>query len=613
MRSVPTNVLSVNFDYDKIDRDYLILLVQTSEKWIDGGSRIFDRQDDFPVMSVVFDRGRSAWLLVDRRKAFDRAKFLASLGDDTLSLRECPSSYVQSYILVRFFMFALDSSQMGEEYSNIGGGLYIYDPSFPGNAPNKKKKAITALRIDVTHDLEMKATASKFSCLQYLAKGKLEAASEHLFPKYPRYKLVNCRLIRARDYRADDLLFIQKSSGDKARVDFLSLTGDRSKTKSYRLFEIVRDLSSTFGDYLTVSLRTAELKNEHDFKRRDDQFFDRAVEALRREEIVLVDWCGGHEEEIDELKSQLEKALGHEVRKVEEIPDDRSVIKLVCIHNKSYYDDPEFSGSDPYVALGKHRDGVVQAITYEDAIQSIVKDTKRHDGEDKHISAIIKTIIKEAAIKLDIRNGRFSLKAWDYEGEKWVFGKAFFDPNSKVKERKYLFMSIFPDGSFSFETVADGDFGQSEETRRLSDLFEDETTKDDWLVMNGKRDIVLISKTNRFALPNEEHYMSDEEIASRSKKTIKENLSGIVEVNLFEGEDDDSVYYSAGEWGYGMRDTLISNASIFYKCQLIEGESNFVWDMLSMLSVAFVRNSGATVVPYPFKYLSEWRLQRLGF
>lgn len=49
----------------------------------------------------------------------------------------------------------------------------------------------------------------------------------------------------------------------------------------------------------------------------------------------------------------------------------------------------------------------------------------------------------------------------------------------------------------------------------------------------------------------------------------------------------------------------LSNASLFYECQVFKGEA-IIESILESMSVLFVKWNNYTVYPYPVKYLREW-------
>ena len=131
-------------------------------------------------------------------------------------------------------------------------------------------------------------------------------------------------------------------------------------------------------------------------------------------------------------------------------------------------------------------------------------------------------------------------------------------------------------------------------------LFDDNQEK--YVVSNGK-DIILITKTNRYILPSSELFTL--ETISRSKQSREKYLSGVVDINLFKLKDNQS-FYNVGIKGSGMN-TSIPHAPLLYKVEIIAGR-NIIEDILGLMSATFVKYKSFTVIPYPFKYLNEFIL-----
>ena len=78
-------------------------------------------------------------------------------------------------------------------------------------------------------------------------------------------------------------------------------------------------------------------------------------------------------------------------------------------------------------------------------------------------------------------------------------------------------------------------------------------------------------------------------------------LSGVVDINFYKEAES---YYSVGIKGSGMN-TKIIRAPHLYKIDVIAGQ-NIMGEILSTLSVTFVKYKSFTVLPYPIKYLNEY-------
>lgn len=197
-------------------------------------------------------------------------------------------------------------------------------------------------------------------------------------------------------------------------------------------------------------------------------------------EIVLIDEIkdSTSKEYLENVKLKLQEEIsGINCKIGKKLCKDKLNIRL--IHNKEFY----VEGSDP------HQDNlegyIVQHITYEKYPNS---------------GAAVFVILKELAIKQDIKNGKFSLIDWSSFGYKddWIFAIA--------REGKYLFMTVHPDGTFKIEELKFNLFTMHEYYKYMEYFGDEETTqglyKDvEYLVKDADGNINLIQRTNLHTMP----------------------------------------------------------------------------------------------------------------
>ena len=99
--------------------------------------------------------------------------------------------------------------------------------------------------------------------------------------------------------------------------------------------------------------------------------------------------------------------------------------------------------------------------------------------------------------------------------------------------------------------------------------------------------------------------MDFELITHYGKESRERYLDGVVDINLYNNEG--KLFYNAGIKGSGMN-TSVPKASILYEVDVVEG-NNIIESILETMSVPFVKYKNFTVMPYPFKYLSELMIQ----
>ena len=171
----------------------------------------------------------------------------------------------------------------------------------------------------------------------------------------------------------------------------------------------------------------------------------------------------------------------------------------------------------------------------------------------------------------------------------------------KEKDGMFYFMKIKPNGEFYFEYKLD-DFRKfkDEQFEECANILSCYKGKEKTIISDCNSNILLLSRTNMYCLPNKS--VLEKGNISRSKESRLNNLSGIVDINLF--NYDDSIYFNSGIVGSGMKYS-IPKASLLYKVDVIKGKNIFM-DLLNTLSVSFVKYNSFTVLPYPIKYLNEY-------
>ena len=309
-----------------------------------------------------------------------------------------------------------------------------------------------------------------------------------------------------------------------------------------------------------------------------------AYREFRNRNINFVNYVKGSEyiEEFEQLIKLIQNRVKVQFSTSAEIKDNCS--NIVLIHNREYYEQLKYP--DPYKTFD--RSAVIQCITVEDSAEKIIEDN----------DAIINTIIKEVVVKTDIIvNRKISLDKWEdynFNGD-WVFGKE--------KNGKHYYIIIHPNGTFDFYCKSN-DFSKFgiEILNQCSDYLTDNKGKEKTIIASHDGSINVISRTNRFPLPEKTLFELD--FVSRSKASREKYFSGLVDINLY--FQDGNFYYSSSIKGNGMNSKIV-RAPHLYKVDIIYG-NNLMPELLSSLSTTFVKYKSFSVLPYPIKYLNEYIL-----
>jgi len=576
MSSAIINKLIVKFDHSKIDDDFSIFQITTTEKYINRGAYILDRPDlDLKALSVAFDYGKSAFILFKKDYAKDKKEILDSLGDEKLSIRKLSSTDVKDYLLFRLFLYSLNNfSSENLNFNNLSGKLILYSP----NWISKNRKSFKALDIDVDKDLAFNASATTFTSVSLIKDKKLLATS-------PKYLMdgKNYSLKRILSSDKDSHIFIRTTLGDrKTEISFLDLSPAKIKqSKAFYLYQTIDKLKASHSSYFNVSFDSKEIE-ETITETREKKVIDRVVSDFRFSIINVVDLDKDPNDYpiFKKLVDYLMDIVSPNAIKVSEAIDSKSY-NIVFIHDAEYYKENNYP--DPYKLFD--RSNVIQCITKEDVGSKIDNDNK----------AIIKTCLKELVIKNDIINTHtISLDEWSNFGfdNDWTFG-------IESKDNQF-FITIDKDGKFSFEHKTN-DFSsfRRSDLNRLSFLLSRPESKSKTIISDNSGNVILISRTNLFTLPSMNIFDAKN---IRSKEGRKAFLSGVTDINFYQNLD--GVFYNVGLIGCGMNSS-IPKASLLYKVETIEGQ-NIIKNLLKTMSVVFVKYNEFTVLPYPVKYLREY-------
>ena len=369
--------------------------------------------------------------------------------------------------------------------------------------------------------------------------------------EYPKYIFSNknCSLKRVFDIISDEVYIKKGIYNKKAEVPFFTVSKeDLKNNKVYYLYYVLRLLKSKYSKLMEFLFDTIEVDKTIGVER-DKMFMNCALEEIKEMEINLVNVVDGaeYEEEFDALIDKIQKTIGvYCINTSKNIEKDKANILL--IHNKEYYEQLEYP--DPYKNF--ERSTIIQCVTVEDSAEKIINDNE----------AIINTIIKEVVIKNDILSKKsISLDNWasyDFTCD-WIFGKE--------KDGKHYFIVIHPNGNFELYNKLD-DFSSFDIDilNECSDYLTDNKGKEKTIVASTNGNINVITRTNRYPLPEEEIF--EQETLSRSKDARDRFLSGVVDINLYE----DASYYSVGIKGSGMN-TKIIRAPHLYKVDVVSGKN----------------------------------------
>lgn len=643
MLVMTTNKIISKPDFVNIDNSFDIYKVSTTEKYISGGATYLDTLSEDRILSIVFERGNSFFLLAKKGRISktDLINILRTYEHgDKLSIDVIPSKQLPENNLLQLFLNAISYDETGYfSFNNLTGKLLCYNKDW--QCTDKKTGRVWGLQcleVRIAKDMTIHFVAHKMSSI-LLRKDMF--FQKRKFQDYPQYKIafVNNTLKRVskEELNNEDNFIIKPVDNEKGFVTFFDFS-DSSKFESSKLgcfYNLLNIFEKKYGTYFNVNFEHLGITESIQLTHSQTSTYKTIVEKTILEKgLNLVDCTG-----FDTAKEHLQD-IANEINNL--IPGaqctvnnslSKQKLNIRYIKDKSCYEEAE----DP------HQDRL-DGYT----IQHI---TNKYSYDSK---ASTSNILKELIIKKDIKDRKISLFDWSalkYDSD-WIFGLK--------NEEQFYFMTIHPNGTFLFEEMELDLFNQSEYDEYM-ELLESENTLG--LVKDNLGNINLIKNTNLFTMPDfksvgdilkevaktetlpgpilkeilpdfsnlfeNKDYTKQEILARfenrsqkkaavekifqdtgirlysylRGKEQREQYFSGVIDVNyIFINERE--ALYNVGELGNGMKNSL-ERASVIRKIEAPEGNKLFFQEILPLMGVEFVRYGMLSVIPFPFKYLRE--------
>lgn len=568
------NHLLVEFNYSVIDENFDFYVITTKDNYIKKGAYILDKPvDRLKALSLAYENGKNAFIMF-RKNIVSKAYLNNEIEDEIIKITKVSANEIKDYILFRLFIYSINNFESNElSFNNLTGKLYLYSSSWMSS----NRKSFKALRIDISQDMNILAEATSFTSLSLFND---KTKKDSTIPKYQF--AANNALKRVLNYDDASSVYIHKPLyNTKAEIPFLDLSDLKKKTtKVYYIYWLLEVLQNKYSKFFSFEFDQIKIEKTIE-KIKDKDFLEKAIKEISDKEINIINLIKEEEykEEFNDLCTLFRTKFKF-VNIATKIKENS--LNVVFLHNKEYYSEKGFN--DPYKEI--KRDVVIQCITYEDSLNKIIKNNE----------AIFNTIIKELAIKNEIINEkRIIIDDWQSYGylKNYVFGKE--------KDGIFYFVKIKPNGEFELAYKID-DFRKfnDKEFDECATILSSYKGKEKIIISDAYSNIVLVSRTNTFCLPNKDIFEKGN--ISRSKESIIKNLSGVVDINLF--NYNNSIYFNSGVIGRGMK-YGIPKASLLYKVDIENGENIFE-GLLNTLSVSFVKYNSYTVLPYQLKYLNEY-------
>lgn len=589
MKSViRTNKVIPKFDYKRIDEEYDIFCLETSKKYISTGAKIIDAPLlNKGVKAVLFEKGKRFYALLNHNTG--NLSVLKSVLNDTeygssMSISQKRSSEIQDFQLLQLLINGLAAKKHAMlKFNNLTGHFYVFKPEWVSQDKNGVIWSIPTIEIKVSEICLLKLNVRTFTTTKL--KNKM-TFSKKKFEDYPKYILSSDNSMRRKTVDDTDVptFILRQIDNSKNEITFLDISNRSAfeATKIGILTKVIESFNTRYkgiaeiefqiiDDFATIDTKSTAKENE------------RSVKAYIADRSIRIIDCVHNEYSLpfcDNIASIIENKYGKKAKIGSRL--SKNALNIRLIHNKDYYNTFQ---NDP------HKDNIngytVQHITFEDF---------SHNSK-----YAISTVIHELIIKNDIQNGIISLFDWTTLGfEKEIA----FGISTGGESPRYFFMTIQPDGTFSFSEQKLNLFEMNEYSACVQ-IFDDDKQVVG-IIKYSDDDILAIRNTEMFTLPEFEALNNELEsgnTALRNKESRDELLTSVTEIRNY--RIDNSDYYFVGVSGSGMKPSIQTSAQIRCVSQTKTGTGEFS-RLLPLMNVSFVRNGQLTVIPFPFKYLREY-------
>lgn len=589
MKSViRTNKVIPKFDYKRIDEEYDIFCLETSKKYISTGAKIIDAPLlNKGVKAVLFEKGKRFYALLNHNTG--NLSVLKSVLNDTeygssMSISQKRSSEIQDFQLLQLLINGLAAKNHAMlKFNNLTGHFYVFKPEWVSQDKNGVIWSIPTIEIKVSEICLLKLNVRTFTTTKL--KNKM-TFNKKKFEDYPKYILSSDNSMRRKTVDDTDVptFILRQIDNSKNEITFLDISNRSAfeATKIGILTKVIESFNTRYkgiaeiefqiiDDFATIDTKSTAKENERSVKAYIADRNIRIIDCVQNE--YSLPFC-------DNIASIIENKYGKKAKIGSRL--SKNALNIRLIHNKDYYNTFQ---NDP------HKDNIngytVQHITFEDF---------SHNSK-----YAISTVIHELIIKNDIQNGIISLFDWTTLGfEKEIA----FGISTGGESPRYFFMTIQPDGAFSFSEQKLNLFEMNEYSACVQ-IFDDDKQVVG-IIKYSDDDILAIRNTEMFTLPEFEALNNELEsgnTALRNKESRDELLTSVTEIRNY--RIDNSDYYFVGVSGSGMKPSIQTSAQIRCVSQTKTGTGEFS-RLLPLMNVSFVRNGQLTVIPFPFKYLREY-------
>jgi len=600
-RPVPTTMLDIVWHIDEIEKKFDIIEIWNKDwKEKDKIFAVTDPVNEYVsgnrIWSVCYTYTRRVYLLMEKNPV-NKQEVLEYLrtkdGEFTCEVITAADMLEKDErTLFSLFVYGVKRIDIdGFAYNNINGSLFqtfkawIHKNKLQALQYNVKTSAVDKHKLQIEINAKSMATLRMFS----------DKEKESLYKK-AQYKFEDTEFHRAYDCKPSNFVIRKAPGADNAKVAYLDLKKEdhynRCKVRNFNV--LIERINRRYKGLLEVSPAVMTIvKDIPTDKELLKDFVDELMTKVNDYEYNVVDYDGDEEtgKTVKMAVDKLRYMFGIEATTVPEVLPGK--FNLRVIHNHDYYENGHDPHDDTFPGM------TVQHMTVEDF---------GHGDDGIQDSALFNVIIKELFIKHCNLVHEDILGKW---GEKGYTEDYIFITRRKINDSFYCFKHVMKnDGKMESDLIRDND--------PLFDVCGRIWPNPDWssdveqAIVKGKN-ICTITNTKMFPIPDKE--IMDEAMkhlgkgrgsgrdgkGPRGRETVERTLYSTLDIKRL--EYNGKLLYLCGYSSANIINQEKGPNIRLVEC--IEGE-NFFDEILHEMEVPFVRYGQITVLPYPFKYLSEF-------
>jgi hypothetical protein len=530
---ITTNRLNIKFNIEALERDFVFIRFerQHKNKWLNAKvlDQLFDQE--FKAKSILFEYGKYAYVMFKKPISISLFKLknkLSAKDEYIFNIKEVvPRTSISTNEdcicgawLAQILLNSLTSPQTEQfSYCNLTGKLFVISEK-----PNKKENCLDVAKITINKDYLFQIKTVRFIPLESVKSNKDKSKPRYIFEPTTN------TLKRTFDKNSDPkLTYIQKGiNNKKASRTFLDFSNLEkfNKSRAGIFCDIMTKIKTNLSEYMEVSLSSREVKKSEDSLAiqskfvQDEKYMRKQLEGRKihivsrikdQESLDLVELL------ITKIKEELlAKYVTDENLITEGIRDKKDALNIRIIHNQEYYNKLEID--DEY--KNSTADYQRQHITIElsqvqdlNKLDNLEPESKKYQDIEKKLKVITKAIIKEQLIKRDISNGKLDLFDWKQLQAKgdWIFANWVQETIDDQEKDFVIFLTIKPDGSFSFRKIDGQDIFSYQDFDKYMKLMTEYNKKKqkmekkrglEGLIQSEDGDINLLFNTDEITIPN---------------------------------------------------------------------------------------------------------------